>query len=1447
MSKFLHKMNQQRLQAQAMVEYALILAFVCIGLIVVLTAQGPAIANVFCNVIANIVPNDSRYQECGRTNYNLANEGGNVASFWQTVTWVAQNPQTETPFRTPPPPPARPTSTAGAVVPPTATPTFTPSNTPTNTATATLITPGPSPTPEDFLFSLPFIDQMNETLHYRLDKSYVLSTADFTGVYYVNPNFSGATHSANTSFIDFDWGAGEPGVAGWPAGDTEFSVEWTKLFTTAQPQRLTFSLTNVSGTAEVVLNGTSLFSTTSANSATVNVPAGANQVVIRFRDSAGDARITFNAERASFNPDDATTAECTWGQSTYPSHTSDSNSPGNMFEENPASDIWPAGQTCYLELRGGVEIDGATNPILSFWDVWDFTGTGDVVAELQVGQYVVDGDDFLLRDQLNWQTLSLRSGNTANYNWTRNQIDLQAAFPSIDFNQDITFRFRLSSATGGSLVRWFVDDVQIFSDPNATNTFTVDNTWDLNTRDQMSDFIFNADTSSALETDGRPPASSAWRWNLTNTNAVSGLGWEDSPGGLYPRHSLGGPRVHYLEFRYPIDVSNNRVPETPAIDENGNTGDPVLTFWHAYNLTELGSSLQVQYTHDLYGVGPDSWQFIPSDGLLLDSAAPTPPLDRNEQVDRVNTMMQPVQVRLNQIPNWDTAPFRLRFALIVDDAAPGNDGWWIDNIGISRNYVVEYVAFPFADSAESAAFTTANWNAIGDWGRMTGVGAAGSATAYSDSRAGNFGTDPTRFEMIRTLDLLNDTEANTVDPEVRPASTSPFLTFQFRRASTSGTQFAVDLWSGHTGTWTTIWTYNNDGPSTQLAYERVEIDLKGAIIYALNTETGETTWQWDGATATSIVGNTIDDDDDIRIRFRVTPGPTQADGFYVDEIRIDNLAQYSHRLWNGTVGSFGVGNGELNDSIDTISNSGPANGLPTTWANRWFQSGGWTSVDPVSGYTRSGSTALHDSYQTNAASPVNYGANQVQIIEYRPVIDLRGTVTNDNPYLEYWLRGAIGAGDQFRVEVAVENTTDSGVQTYNNMHGWNAWASVNTTAININPVANLTAGQLNTWHRAHVDLSAYLGQRIRIRWVLESNGMTEADGIYLDDVRLRMGAPVMSLPFTEDGATSNNWVSEGTWGFSPDQASASAIPLTWTGYYFDCETLAPTGNCATPLTYSTILSAQNHPPTPATGITAVDTLTNVNEINYTYTDTSQPLGLSGSLFNQTYTARYRTTVTLTPGTYSVYTQFDDGVRIYLDNRTGTNLATNNIVYQWDQGSAVRTLSPTFTVNSTITRTLTVEWYVNTITTDTPGRLQMALYRNLYSYTDSPNTPTGVGTYNTISSTNFGYSSLISNGAFNFTTATNPVLQYSRRLHLAANSQFAVQVSTNYGRSWTTVGSVVTGAVNTMANPWEIINIPLTAYAGQPAVMIRFNLNTLPAGLPVGVFDGAHVGNISISN
>jgi hypothetical protein len=256
------------------------------------------------------------------------------------------------------------------------------------------------------------------------------------------------------------------------------------------------------------INGAPAFSSSvPVFSGIINFPAGTYPIRIDFAENAVNARLEVSFSRIN-NPDD-TVQGCTWDvvqdTASAPSNKTVSNT--WMFALDPTqltgstSTSYSSGRSCYLEMRGYVDLSGTTRPVLSFWDYWELPS--GVSARLEVARYIETVPSAipptLNRSALSWNTIAVRNGGTTNHNWTRNAIDLRALVAG----DKVTFRFVLTNISNSTGVhRWFIDDLQVLDDPTppADAFFTIDNSWDLNSRTQMDDFIFDGETMRTLET-----------------------------------------------------------------------------------------------------------------------------------------------------------------------------------------------------------------------------------------------------------------------------------------------------------------------------------------------------------------------------------------------------------------------------------------------------------------------------------------------------------------------------------------------------------------------------------------------------------------------------------------------------------------------------------------------------------------------------------------------------------------------------------------------------------------------------------------------------------------------------------------------------------------------------------------------------------------------------------
>lgn len=1479
---------------QAMVEYALILALLAISMAVVLWATGPAIGNVFCNVVYNISGENANL--CGGTDIVLADEGGRSALFWETVTWVAANRQGETPFPTPQ---LRPPIQQGPELRTyTYTPTFTPSPTitpsATFTATETFI-PGTTPTPSDLTFNVPHVDQMNKPEWWRIDRytaPLLFGDAGWNVTWYneITPttptkaNF-GVSNESGTSTLAASMSLNYPSSSSAPAGAVglasppapanpadRFGARFTRTITLPASTAILFSLRTddfgrlfVDSTKHLEINNGD-----STRTVTLTLGAGTHTIEVLWAENTGNAQLVFSMTPLNANnPDNAGT--CAWGGQNV---DADSASRTFVMDENPATNSWTANSTCNLELRGRINLTGVTNPTLSFWDYWDFIGNAGASAKVQIGNYVPSGSG-VDRGQFAWCDINLHAANTANYNWTRSRIDIRSQCPSL--GDSITLRFVASSTTAGTL-RWRIDDIQVLDEPNSNAGFTLGEYWNLNNRSQMNDFIFTADSDYAVS-DLYPSLpqnpSTARRWNLTANGAREGTAWDDSPGGNYQipgtndaaETGTNSPyRIHYLEFRQEIDLTTARISGLTT-DYEGDTGAPILSFWLAYDVP-VGASIRVQYTRagrnrtgTMSAQNPDSWTDV-NGGVLVNFSAPAGTPALNEQVARENLAMQLFEIPISTIPDVATQPFRLRIALYMTSDFPigsgtdsvAGDGMYVDDIRIERQSTVAYTAYPFVDEAEDSVFLDANWLINGTtprWGQVSSprFGALGTANSYADSPIGNYAQNTsTSLQLKKLIDLLNDTPENDADGASDPAAIDPLLTFYFVRQVGNNIQLAVDLFSPVTNTWTQVWNYASASDTTfrdQRTWERAEISLSQAL-----------------QNATGIAWSTISSDanlynDDFRIRFRLdTGGSSTADGVFIDQIEIKDAPGVTHRLWStATTTANGTGGGTLVDSIDFVD---PLI-VPGTFDQRWYR-GTWEQTS-ASGFVRTGSLAIADSVSGN------YSRNTRNIFEYLPIIDLRSTPAGSLPRMYFWTRYAINDNDNFRVEIAVENPADTAIG-YDKLGGWTAWTAVNTSVTGAADVEKIDT-EVNNFVREDVNLTPYIGSRVRVRFVMNvPNNSNQSDGVFIDDVTFTFGYNTVPLTFTEDAQNLSRWITEGGWGVTQQYFSGSGAEaanfggsINWTGYYFDCENnggacVQADGGDDVGGAMNSILNLFRHDiAAPAAIPNRIMGPETIPEINFSWGNGLPAFVAGNPAYQDDFAVRWYRRVQLDPGTYRFQTVSDDGVRLWLNDRSGTTLTAAGaaflpstagyIINNWTDHSASLDYGQIVVTSATslTDRYLYLDFYED----GGDALVWLSAARDSFSISESPNTWTG-SLWNVVRAGLPTNMSLMLNGFINMSNAAlNYNMSYERMWQSDSSHAFYLEVSTDGGFVWNAVGSETIGGGSQNIRPfnnWQERIVNLNAYRGNAAVTFRFRVDTRGAG---SVGDGYWITNIIISN
>ena len=210
--------------------------------------------------------------------------------------------------------------------------------------------------------------------------------------------------------INFDWANGTPELAsalpvailGAPISPARINVAQTATYNSRLTRTTTPTFISMAAIPILIIS-------TRIDSAASSVTVHQRRIAYTSAFSMPKMRrqcrsVSLTVTRLTVNPDDTVggSNSCTW------SKVSDANDPvslSDQFDGNPGGANWPAGQTCFLELRGYIDITGHTKPMLSFWDFWDLTSAPGATVQLQVGDYVSAGPGSPVdRTQLNWRT-----------------------------------------------------------------------------------------------------------------------------------------------------------------------------------------------------------------------------------------------------------------------------------------------------------------------------------------------------------------------------------------------------------------------------------------------------------------------------------------------------------------------------------------------------------------------------------------------------------------------------------------------------------------------------------------------------------------------------------------------------------------------------------------------------------------------------------------------------------------------------------------------------------------------------------------------------------------------------------------------------------------------------------------------------------------------------------
>lgn len=228
----------------------------------------------------------------------------------------------------------------------------------------------------------------------------------------------------------------------------------------------------------------------------------------------------------------------------------------------------------------------------------------------------------------------------------------------------------------------------------------------------------------------------------------------------------------------------------------------------------------------------------------------------------------------------------------------------------------------------------------------------------------------------------------------------------------------------------------------------------------------------------------------IKVRFRLLESNVNvSDGWYLDNI-------------------------EVREASDELTIPYPLSDDFEGTLENWLVSG--CEWDLVPSDCLGGNTAITDSpsgsYPDNANSMIVLAGN----------IDLSAATS---PVLIFWHKLWLAYADYALVEIS----TDGGV-TWSTLTDW------------------YSDDYLGSWTLSRLDLGAYVGMQVKIRFRLREGNVNESDGWYLDKVEIRdaKDEPAIPYPFSDtfEGALDNWLVSDCEWGIVPSDGCRDGFAIT---------------------------------------------------------------------------------------------------------------------------------------------------------------------------------------------------------------------------------------------------------------------------------------------------------------
>ncbi len=543
--------------------------------------------------------------------------------------------------------------------------------------------------------------------------------------------------------------------------------------------------------------------------------------------------------------------------------------------------------------------------------------------------------------------------------------------------------------------------------------------------------------------------------------------WTESPGGNY------GPNAD-ANLKITIDLS---------------TADkPVLSFWHKYTTQSYADYVRVYISTD--GSTWYNYFFKSGSGGIWEQ----------EQID------------LSEYVGNPEVTIRFRF---TSDSSTQHDGWWIDDVRIGET-TADAIPYPFYDNMDDTTSVN-NWISS-NWEINTG--GHSSPNCWDDSPDGVY------IDNINEQLILS----NTIDLS---SATHPLLSFwhkyqienypySYGYQDYAYVQVSND--KGHSGTWTTIATYNGN----QSSWTRVSFDISAFAgqpevrvrfyLYEWNKYFAGGMWntpqgwwiddvrieeapvdvylqaianptmhnadlKWTQNHDTDFYSYEIYRDTDSgvdRTSTLVATITTQADTTYTDIYSVLQPDHYYYRIYvKDSLGNYSPSGSNVQEAIYTVpQNSYPFSDDFESGSSKWEWGNPWGED----------TTHYHSANTSWTDSPYSLYDNNIDA-STDTYIDLDSAGT---PVLSFWHKYSLEENADWGY---VQITTDTG----------STW----TTLLSV-------TGTGGDWNEERIDLSTYAGENIGLRFRIVTNGSTTSDGWYIDDISVAEGNLKAPYPFSDD-------------------------------------------------------------------------------------------------------------------------------------------------------------------------------------------------------------------------------------------------------------------------------------------------------------------------------------------